>query len=102
MDAGSLTALASVLVSAVAGGIASLLVSKLKQVISSRERTVSVRLPSGQEVRLEIDNRLSADEVSALVSAAVRSAQSGDEAGIRRVIDASHAASQKAREAVPG
>ena len=92
-------ALESIAVAAIASGFAAPLASALKRVVSGGERTVAVRLPSGREVRLDLDSHLSSDKVSELVAAAVRSAKSGDEAAVQRTIDASPAALQEARAA---
>jgi hypothetical protein len=92
-------ALGSVVVAAVASGIVAPLASTLKRFVRNREHTVSVRLPNGREVRLELDNRLSSDRTSELIEAAITSAKLGDDAAVERTIAASHAASQEARAA---
>ena len=75
------------------------LTSLLTRVIGDRLSAVSVRLPSGKEVRLDLDSRLSPETVSSLVAEVIRSAKSEDEKAIQRVVEASHAASQQVREA---
>lgn len=92
-------ALETVVAAAVASGIVAPLAATLKRFVRDREHTVSVRLPNGKEVRLELDNRLSPDEASELIQAAIASANVGDEAAVKQTIDASHAASQQARTA---
>ena len=89
--------LVEVAVVVVGSGFAAPLSSWIKRFILSREQIVAVRLPSGKEVRLDLDSRLSSDTVSALVADAVRSAKSGDEQAIRQTVEASHAASQRVR-----
>jgi len=82
---------------AAASGIVAGFASVLKRIVRDREHTVSVKLRDGKEVRLELDNRLSPDKASELIRAAIASANSGDDAALKQTIDASHAASQKAR-----
>jgi hypothetical protein len=88
--------------SLIAAGVAAPLSSALRRIVRETEHTAAVRLPSGKEVRLELDDRLSAGKVSELVAAAVSSANSGDEKAVRRAVDASHVASQRTRAAGPG
>ncbi|MFG5121803.1 hypothetical protein [Methylorubrum sp. POS3] len=90
-------AAAKIAVAVLGSGIGASLASAIKTLISQKQHSVAVKLPSGKEIVLEIDDRLSQEKVSELISAAVRSAQSGDEDGVKRVIDASHAASLEAR-----
>jgi membrane-associated two-gene conflict system component 1 (EACC1) len=92
-------ALASVVATAVASGIVAPLAFTLKRFVRDREHTVSVRLPNGKEVRLELDDRVSPDRASELIQAAITSANLGDEAAVKRTIEVSHAVSQQARGA---
>jgi Effector Associated Constant Component 1 len=92
-------AVEAVVATAVASGVVAPLAATLKRFVRDREHTVSVKLPNGKEVRLELDNRLSSDKASELIQAAIASANGGDEAAVKRTIDASHAASQQARVA---
>ena len=81
----------------IASSVVAPLAAWLKSAIGRRETKVFVKLSSGRQVRLDLDDHLSAEAVSALVTAAVKSAQSGDERGMKNAADASHSASQKAR-----
>ena len=73
------------------------LVSLLKRTVGEAVHSVSLRMPSGREVQLDLDASLSREKVSELVAAAVRSAESNDEAGIDRIVRASRIASSEAR-----
>lgn len=94
-----LDAIGSAAVAIVSSTIAAPLFATIKRLIGSREHMVTLTLSSGKQVSLELDKRLSEDEVSELVSAAVTSAQAGDDDQVRRTVDASRIASQGARHA---
>jgi ABC-type phosphate transport system permease subunit len=91
--------LESVAIAAIGSGIVAPLVSSLKRAVGGRQHTVAVKLPSGKQVRLDLDTRLSTEKSSALIASAVRSAGVGDDAAIERTVDASRAASQEVRAA---
>ena len=64
---------------------------------ASRSQTVLLQFKSGRKVPLELDGRLSTETVSDLVEAAITSATAGDEPGLQRAVEASRAASRRAR-----
>ena len=89
--------LLELLVAAIASGVVAPLASILKRFVNNRQHTVRITLPNGEEIHLELDDRLSEEKTSELVMSAIRSAQTGDKGAMQRTIEASHNASSEAR-----
>jgi len=64
-----------------------------------RERIIELRLGS-RRVRLDLDKQLRTEQKDAIIRGALQSLKAGDEAGLRKVIEESHAASESVRRSV--
>jgi hypothetical protein len=88
-----------VVVTVVGSAAARLVSSVVNGWLSAHGRTVELKLRSGRQVRLDLDERLAPEKVNELIGRVLASDEAGDEVALRATVEASHAASQTARAA---